>query len=93
MKKLLLTALLLMISGRVFATTFYEQYGCEYTCGKTYKETITDNLGFRKTFVVLPCKYTFCYTKNGQLLKFRAGYDKTSTTKPYLFHFRFLVNE
>ena len=94
MKKLLLTALLLMISGRVFAATFYEQYGCEYICKPTYRETVTDTLGFKRDYLVLPCKYNFCYFENGSRVYFTGMRDKmTDCNKDsYCFHFRFVTN-
>ena len=92
MKKILFIALLLMISGRVFATTFYEQYGCEYSCGTKYYETEKDSLGFTRKFVVMPCKYNFCYTQSGYMYDFKYNQFGKVIKGTYPFHFRFVTN-
>lgn len=94
MKKLLLVAIFVALSSGAYAQSFYEQWGCKYTCKATYRETVTDALGFKRNYVVLPCKYNFCYLENGHMLEFYGMRDKMIDCKkdPYCFHFRFVAN-
>ena len=93
MKKILFIALLLLISGRVFAVdaslqAHYQRWACVNTCTKTYTETETNYFGNKVTYSCVACKYDFCMMPTGEQVfwKYNSyGKFKQGATYPFVY--------